>query len=107
MTDLDTTAIAEWLVGGARSAATPDQVLAELCARLVGAGVPLWRAGVFVRTLHPQVMGRRFVWRQGAGVEVMELSYDLLDASEFDDGLAARVCNTGAAIRVRLEEVTT
>jgi adenylate cyclase len=35
-------------------------VLAELCSRLVASGIELWRVAVFVRTLHPQVMGRRF-----------------------------------------------
>jgi adenylate cyclase len=102
MTDCDTAAIAAWLIEGARSA--PAQVLAALCERLLGAGMPLWRAGVFVRTLHPQVMGRRFVWRLGSGVEVMDLPYALLDSPEFEDSLAARVCQTGAGVRRRLDD---
>jgi adenylate cyclase len=49
MATFDTTKIADWLIDGARSAANPQDVLAILCDRLV---VPLWRAAVFVRTLH-------------------------------------------------------
>ena len=47
---------------------TPTQVLTETCERLTAAGVPLWRVGVFVRTLHPDVYGRSFIWRPGADV---------------------------------------
>src|SRR6266853_4562928 len=63
-------AVVDWLIDGARSAPQPQQVLAELCDRLVACGIPLWRVAVFVRTLHPNVMGRRFIWRPGAEVEV-------------------------------------
>src|SRR5215813_7147248 len=59
--------VVDWLVDGARSTMQAHGVLAELCDRLVGCGIPLWRVAVFVRTLHPHIMGRRFVWRmQGA-----------------------------------------
>ena len=68
-------AIAVWLIDGARSAAAPQQVLAVLCERLVAAGVPLWRAAVFVRTLHPEIAGRRFIWRQGEDVGISEQAY--------------------------------
>ena len=38
-----------------------EQVLAELCLRMAEAGVPLWRAAVFVTTLHPDFLGRAFL----------------------------------------------
>jgi adenylate cyclase len=64
--------VVDWLVDGARTARQPEDVLAELCARLVAAGLSLHRVAVFVRTLHPNVVGRRFVWRAQVGVEVSE-----------------------------------
>ena len=60
--------IIEWMIGGARSAPTPPQMMAECCERLVRAGLPLWRIGVFVRTLHPEIYGRHFFWKPGAEV---------------------------------------
>ena len=54
---LDVSATAAWLVDGARSASSSGDVLAELCARLVDDGLPLWRVAVFVSTLHPEIMG--------------------------------------------------
>ena len=62
--------ITDWLIDGARSAASPSRMMSETCERLVAAGLPLWRVGVFVRTLHPDIYGRNFIWRPGAEVEI-------------------------------------
>ena len=99
----DIRAIAGWLVGGARSAVEPHEVLAQLCDRLVGCGIPLWRAGVFVRTLHPNVAGRRFLWRSGEGVAVSVLPFEDLETAEFRESPVARVYSSGAALRCRLD----
>jgi adenylate cyclase len=72
MTSCDTKHIVDWLTDGARSAPRPEIVLADLCDRLVRADIPLWRVAVFVRTLHPEIMGRRFIWQPGAGVTITE-----------------------------------
>src|SRR6185437_11717744 len=92
----------DWLIGGARSAPTGPQVLAEMCERLVACGIPLWRVAVFIRTLHPNVMGRRFVWRPGAEVEAREAPFELLETSDFLDSTIARVYLTADPIRRRL-----
>jgi len=100
----DVSAIADWLTDGARSAALPQQVLAELCDRLVACGIPLWRLAVFVRTLHPNVMGRRFIWRLGAAVEVSEAPFGLLESTDFRDNPVARVYETSHAVRRKLAD---
>jgi adenylate cyclase len=97
-------AVVDWLIDGARSAPQPQQVLAELCDRLVACGIPLWRVAVFVRTLHPNVMGRRFVWRPGAEVETSEAPFELLETAEFRDNPIARVYETGRSIRRTLTD---
>jgi adenylate cyclase len=97
-------AVADWLIDGARSAPQPHQVLTQLCERLVACGIPLWRVAVFVRTLHPNVMGRRFVWRPGAEVEMSEAPFELLDTAAFRDSTPAHVHATGAALRRRLAD---
>ena len=95
--------IADWLIDGARSATSPQQVLAVLCQRLVAAGVPLWRAAVFVRTLHPEIAGRRFIWRQGEDVGISDLPYEGLQQPEYRDGVFLRVVETAAPVRRRLD----
>src|SRR5260221_3782969 len=62
--------LTDWLIDGARSASTPVALLRETCERLVAAGVPLWRVGAFVKTLHPDLFGRAFIWREGGEVVV-------------------------------------
>src|SRR5260370_735376 len=104
MTKCDTRAIVEWLVDGARSAPRPDLVLAELCDRLVRCDFPLWRAAVFVRTLHPNVMGRRFLWQFGNGVTTSEASFDFFDSPEYRNSPVVAVYATGTAIRRRLAD---
>jgi adenylate cyclase len=94
----------EWLINGARSAPDPQLVLAELCTRLTGCDIPLWRVAVFVRTLHPYVIARRFLWRPDTEVEVKEYPFDIVDTDEFRDSPVAHVYATGEPIRRRLAD---
>jgi len=104
MLDPDIKAIADWLIDGARSAMQPQEVLSQLCERLVACGIPLWRVAVFVNTLHPQIIGRRFIWRPGADVEISEGRFGLFDTAEFRENPVARVYATKTAIRRRLAD---
>jgi len=81
----DTSSVVDWLMWGARSARQAKDIMGEMCERLVACGVPLWRAAVFVRTLHPQITGRRFLWRIGGGVEVGELVFERLGTIRADE----------------------
>jgi adenylate cyclase len=78
--------------------------LSEICQRLTAAGLPLWRAVVFVRTLHPQIVGRRFVWRPDTGTVVTDGSFDLLDRDVFRNSPMTHVAATGEAFRRRLAD---
>jgi adenylate cyclase len=97
-------AVNEWLLDGARSAPDPQLALAELGTRLSGCGIPLWRVAVFVRTLHPYVVARRFMWRPDTEVELNEYPFDIIHTGEFRDSPVARVYATGNAIRRRLAD---
>jgi len=104
MTTGDTEAVADWLIDGARSAAESHTVLEEMCERLVECGIPLWRVSVFVRTLHPQIMGRRFTWRAGVGIEVRESPHEMLQSADFRESPVRRVYDTNEPIRRRLAD---
>jgi len=95
--------IRDWLIDGARSCALPQDVLTELCTRLAAIGVPLCRAVVFVRTLHPQVLGRRFVWQPDNGTEVTEGTYELLDREVFRSSPMAQI-KSAETVRRRLAD---
>ncbi|HJQ59471.1 MAG TPA: adenylate/guanylate cyclase domain-containing protein [Vineibacter sp.] len=92
-------AVVDWLIDGARSEALPQQILTRLGNDLVEAGLPVWRLAVFVRTLHPHIMGRRFLWRPGEEATVSEAPYDLLETPLFRDSPVAEVTRSGIALR--------
>src|SRR6266436_3993985 len=104
MTTSGIKAVVDWLIDGARSAPQPVQVLAQLSERLVACGIPLWRVAVFVRTLHPQVMGRRFIWRPGAEIEHSEAPFGVLETAEFLNSPVARVYETSRPVRRKLTD---
>jgi adenylate cyclase len=98
----DVAAVVDWLVDGARSAHTLQDVLGQLCGRLVGCGLPLHRVAVFVTTLHPDVMGQRFLWRQGEEVLVSEALYTMMATDTYHRSPVRVVFATGQPIRLRI-----
>src|ERR1700728_1305603 len=99
-------AVVAWLISGAHSAKTPEAVLAEMCERVVAAGIPVWRTAAFIRTLHPQIMGRRIEWREGVGISTGEASYAVFDTATFRGSPVARVYREGRVLRLRLDDPT-
>src|SRR5438874_2712041 len=104
MNAFDLQKVTDWLIDGARSATRPALMMAETCERLVQAGLPLWRVGVFIRTLHPDIFGRNFIWRPGAEVEVGTVDFDVLDSPEFQNSPLAIVFRKGMEVRGRLDD---
>ncbi len=96
--------ITDWLIDGGRSAPNPAKMMAETCERLVAAGVPLWRVGVFIRTLHPDIYGRNFIWKPGAEVEIGSVDFGIQDAPEFRSSPLAIVFREGIEVRARPDD---
>jgi adenylate cyclase len=96
--------ITDWLIDGARSAPNPARMMAETCERLVAAGLPLWRVGVFVRTLHPDIYGRNFIWKPGAEVEIGSVDFGIQDLPEFRSSPLAIVFRDAIEVRGRPDD---
>jgi adenylate cyclase len=99
----DVAAVVDWLVDGARTARRPQDVLAQLCARLLACGLPLHRVAVFVTTLHPDVMGQRFLWRQGEEVAISEAPHTILETDTYQRSPVRIVFATGQPMRLQIE----
>lgn len=97
----DARSVVDWLIDGARTEHTPQDVLAELCDRLVAGGLPLHRVAIFVRTLHPNVMGRRFLWRRGQAVQISERPHAMLEEDTYLASPIALVFRGQGTIRRR------
>lgn len=102
MANLDT--LFDWLVDGAPGAPTPMAAVERVSSDLVAFGIPVARTEAFVRTLHPHIAGRSFVWTPGKPVEVVERTYAYLNSPEFLDGPVGEVFRAGRAVRLRASD---
>ena len=100
----DVSGIIAWLDDATRTAPTPQELVDQLCSRLVAVGIPLERAAIFVTMLHPDIAGRSFTWRRGQPGEISEAGYDLLQSKRFLTNPVVCVRQTGMALRRRLDD---
>jgi adenylate cyclase len=96
--------LTDWLIDGGRSSASPTRFMAETCERMVAAGLPLWRVGVFVRTLHPDILGRNFVWKPGAEVEIGTVDFEILNSPDFHVSPLKIVFQQGQEVHARADD---
>src|SRR6266478_6636643 len=97
--------LTDWLIDGARSAANSPRMMAETCERMVQAGLPLWRVGVFIQTLHPDIFGRNFIWRPGEDVEIGTVDFGVVASPGFINSPLAIVFTEGKEVRGHLDEL--
>jgi adenylate cyclase len=102
--EIEVRKIADWLIDGARSSPTAPDMLSVLCERLIAAGIPLWRVGIFIHTLHPDIFGRRFIWKQGEAVTTGTVDYAFQDSPEFNNSPLSIVFREGREIRHRVDD---
>jgi len=67
--------VADWIMEAALADTPVDQLLGGACSRLLAAGVPLARAHMSYRTLHPSIESVSLVWTPGAPVRELEHSH--------------------------------
>jgi len=67
----DLAAVLDWLITAALSDTNATALFAEMCERLVATGLPLQRAHLAMRTLHPLVDSVDLTWWRGEGLEVI------------------------------------
>ncbi len=98
------TAILDWLVGETRGERFLDNILAQCCQRLRGAGVPVARATLHLRTDHPQWLGARILWRTGmAEAEIRPTEYGVIETDQFRDSPISAILGGADRIRERLD----
>jgi adenylate cyclase len=96
--------VVDWLNSGAHSVTATGPLMADFCERLVAGGLPLWRVGLFVRTLHPDVLGRNFIWKPDTEVVVGAAAFDVEQSPQFRNSPLAIVFAKGVEIRHRLDD---
>src|SRR3954452_2240446 len=96
--------LTHWLIAGAVSEPNPAKMMAQACERIVAAGLLLWRVGIFIRTLLPDISGRRFIWKPGAEVEIGSVDFSFQDSPEFSNSPLSIVFKQGIELRLRADD---
>jgi adenylate cyclase len=96
--------ISDWLIDGARSTPVVTDMISELGQRLMAAGIPVWRIGFFIRTLHPEILGRNFIWKPGEAVAVGSFDFDIRQTPEFNTSPLAVVLRQSKEVRCQLDD---
>ncbi len=99
----------EWLLTEGWSITDPTELVERLAKRLVEAGFPVSRLVCLIRTLHPQVIGTRYMWRRYSGVTNLRYKeysppHGVLQTSQYvDSPLVAILDGAAGGIRRRLD----
>jgi len=81
--DFNVTEAATWLVGTARVALSPVEIVAQTCDRLVATGIPLWRVRVGQRLINPLLGAWGVIWMRETGAEEYTVPRSVLATSAF------------------------
>ena len=91
--------LAKWLVGPARVALTPSEIVAQYCDRLVAARVPLWRVRVGQRLLNPLIGAWGVIWVRGIGAEEYTVPRTVLATGSYTGSPFEHVVKTRTSFR--------
>ncbi|WFU11994.1 adenylate/guanylate cyclase domain-containing protein (plasmid) [Rhizobium sp. CB3090] len=98
--------ILDWLVHDTRDERFIDNILVDLCVRLRAAGIPVARATMHFRTLHPQWLGARILWRTGLDeANISMFSYGVETTPQFLASPINEIFNGAAEVRQNLEKL--
>lgn len=64
--------VADWLMSQALGEGEVQDIVAGCCDRLLAAGIPLWRAFVSFRILHPKFAALSLIWRRSERTGTVE-----------------------------------
>jgi adenylate cyclase len=96
--------IVDWILVESSRTMNGAALFDSLCWRLVGQGVPLWRANLSIATLHPQILGIGFRWWRDRGVtQEFRVKHGMERHSDYLQSPMRRVIEDGVTVRHRLE----
>ncbi len=95
--------IAAWLIDEAWRLAGTAALIQALGDRFGGGGIPLWRLNYLMTTLHPSLLGSRYLWRRnGEGVESLDAPRAVVESEEYLRSPIPTVVETRTTLRRRL-----
>lgn len=105
-TKMDThgSAFVDWMLRDGWDSTSPSDLTEKLAVMLRASGVPVARLSVFIRTLHPLLIGSAYVWRLDRDkINSFVLTHDTLSSPLFLDSPLVPIFSGAGGIRRRLE----
>ncbi|MBB3064562.1 DUF427 domain-containing protein [Limibacillus halophilus] len=94
----------DWVLHEGWDAGGPGRLTRSLAEMMRANGMPISRLSVFLRTLHPLLIGSAFVWRDDKpDINSFVLTHDTLSSPVFLDSPLVPIFNGAGGIRRRLE----
>jgi adenylate cyclase len=100
--------LVNWLLRQAYKFTSPEELVAGMARLLVDDGVPLWRIGVGIWTLHPLLAGRSYTWmRDSDEVVIGETPHGALREPAYMNSPVRYVSEGLGGVRQRLDGTET
>jgi adenylate cyclase len=93
----------DWVLSEGRTRLRGPALFDELCWRMVGKGVPLWRATFSTPTLHPQFLGYSYRWWRDRNLtEEYHVRRGIMETQDYRESPIRVVMERGELVRHRL-----
>lgn len=98
--------ILDWLINETRGERFIDNILVEMCKRLLAAGVPVNRSSLHFRTNHPQWIGARILWVEGMEeAKINTFAYGVETTPQFLNSPVNEIHKGANEVRKNLEDL--
>lgn len=98
--------ILDWLVNETRGERFIDNILMEMCEKLLASGVPVTRSSLHFRTNHPQWIGARILWTEGMKeAKINTFAYGVENTPQFLNSPVNEIHNGANEVRKNLEDL--
>jgi adenylate cyclase len=98
--------ILDWLVNETRGERFIDNILMEMCEKLLAAGVPVTRSSLHFRTNHPQWIGARILWAEGMKeAKINTFAYGVENTPQYLNSPVNEIHNGANEVRKNLEDL--
>src|SRR5579859_218619 len=93
----------DWVLSDGRTRLRGLALFDELCWRMAGQGIPLWRATFGTPMLHPQFLGYNYRWWRDRGVtEEYQVRRGVTESQDYRESPIRGVMERGEIVRHRL-----
>jgi adenylate cyclase len=99
-----TSALSDWLIRQGRLLAGNNELFAEFCERVAAAGVPIDRASLHLRALHPQYRGVSRTWKPGQPLQERFMDHGIEKTAMYIESPVHAVTETLRTLQWRLDD---